>query len=97
MIAIKEKIPIAPYTDHFALSSRLKKYGRLKKIGLPDCYRLFFRALQTPEQKAIFILWLGYPRKERDKNNCYKAFIKMVQRGDFPESLNDLLLVSDEN
>jgi toxin YhaV len=66
-------------------------------MGIPNRYRLFFRALQTPEHKAIFILWLGYPRKEGDKKDCYKVFSKMVEKGNFPKSLNELLLESDRN
>ncbi|MBE9190473.1 type II toxin-antitoxin system YhaV family toxin [Gloeocapsopsis crepidinum LEGE 06123] len=97
MVAIKEKIPLDPFASHLALSGSLKKYSRVKKMGLPDRYRLFFRALQTPEHKAIFILWLGYPRKQGDKNDCYKAFTKMVQKGEFPESIDDLLLNSDRD
>jgi toxin YhaV len=97
MMAIKEKIPLDPYASHFALTGSLKKYGRVKKMGLPERYRLFFRAIKTPEQNAIFILWLGYPRKAGDKNDCYAAFGRMVNRGDFPESLDELLLTSDED
>ncbi len=97
MTAIKEKIPLDPFASHFALTGPLKKYSRVKKMGLPDRYRLFFRVLKTSEQKAIFILWLGYPRKEGDKNDCYQAFTRMVKRGDFPESLDELLLTSEED
>jgi toxin YhaV len=97
MKAIKEKIPLDPYASHFALTGSLKKYSRVKKMGLPERYRLFFRAIKTPEQKAIFILWLGYPRKAGDKNDCYEAFGRMVNRGDFPENLDELLLTSDED
>lgn len=97
MVAIKEKIPEDPNARQFVLQGLLKKYGRVKKMGLPDRYRLFFRAFETPDYKAIFILWLGYPRKAGDKNDCYKAFTKMVERGEFPESLDDLLLASDED
>ena len=97
MKAIKEKIPLDPYASHFALTGSLKKYSRVKKMGLPERYRLFFRAIKTPEQKAIFILWLGYPRKAGDKNDCYAAFGRMVNRGDFPENLDELLLTSDED
>jgi len=97
MVAIKEKIPEDPFAGQFVLQGPLKKYGRVKKMGLPDRYRLFFRALQTPDHKAIFILWLGYPRKAGDKNDCYKVFTKMIERGEFPESLDDLLLASDED
>ena len=97
MVAIKEKIPEDLMAEHFALSGSLKKYGRVKKMGLPNRYRLFFRVLQTPDHKAIFILWLGYPRKAGDKNDCYKTFAKMVERGDYPESLDELLLKSEED
>jgi toxin YhaV len=97
MTAIKEKIPLDPYASHFALTGSLKKYSRVKKRGLPERYRLFFRALKTPEQNAIFILWLGYPRKAGDKNDCYAAFGRMVSRGDFPATLDELLLSSDED
>lgn len=100
MVAVKEKIPQNPFALHFALSGPLKKYGRVKKMGLPERYRLFFRALQNPEEpkdKAIFILWLGYPRKTGDKNDCYQAFTKMVERGDFPSALDELQLLSEED
>lgn len=96
MVAIKEKIPLDPKATHFALTGALKKYGRVKKMGLPERYRLFFRVLETKEQKAIFILWLGHPRKEGDKNDCYEVFTKMVMRGDFPDSLDALILGSEE-
>ncbi|WP_071590753.1 type II toxin-antitoxin system YhaV family toxin [Synechococcus sp. PCC 7336] len=76
---------------------RLRKFGRVEKMGIPNRYRLFFRAFAVPEQKSIFILWLGYPRKEGDKNDCYKAFRRMVERGDFPESLDELLLESERD
>jgi len=97
MVAIKEKIPEDPFASHFILKGPLKKYGRVKKMGLPERYRLFFRALQTPDHKAIFILWLGYPRKSGDKNDCYKVFTNMVEKGEFPQSLDNLLLASDED
>lgn len=97
MVAIKQRIPENPFAEHFALSGSLKKYGRVKKMGLPNRYRLFFRALQTPDHKAIFILWLGYPRKAGDKNDCYKAFTKMAERGKFPDSFDDLILASDQD
>jgi toxin YhaV len=97
MTAIKEKIPLDPYASHFALTGSLKKYSRVKKMGLPERYRLFFRALKRPEQNAIFILWLGYPRKAGDKNDCYAAFGRMVNRGDFPETLDELVLSSDQD
>lgn len=97
MVAIKEKIPENPFVSHFVLQGPLKKYGRVKKMGLPDRYRLFFCALQTPDYKALFILWLGYPRKAEDRNDCYKAFTKMVEKNEFPDSLEELLLASEQD
>lgn len=97
MVAIKEKIPEDPFASHFTLQGSLKKYGRVKKMGLPDRYRLFFRALQTPDHKALFILWLGYPRQAGDKNDCYQAFTKRVEKNEFPDSLDELLLDSEQD
>lgn len=88
-IGIKEKIPQDPFASYFVLQKPLQKYGRLKKMGLPERYRLFFRAFK--EQKIIVILWLGFPRKEGDKKNCYQVFSKKVMNGDLPESIDELL------
>jgi toxin YhaV len=60
-------------------------------MGLPERYRLFFRVFDTPELKAIVILWLGFPRKEGAKDDCYDVFTKMVTRRTFPDSLDELL------
>jgi toxin YhaV len=90
-IAIETKIPSDPFASHFALTGALKRYGRVKKMGLPERYRLFFRAFDTPELKAIAILWLGFPRKEGAKDDCYQVFTKMVTRGTFPDSLDELI------
>ncbi|MDZ8260283.1 type II toxin-antitoxin system YhaV family toxin [Nostoc sp. ChiQUE01b] len=88
-IGIKEKISQDPFASYFALHKPLQKYGRLKKMGLPERYRLFFRALKEP--KIIIILWLGFPRKEGDKKDCYQVFTKKVENGEFPESVDNLL------
>ncbi|MDJ0618436.1 MAG: type II toxin-antitoxin system YhaV family toxin [Calothrix sp. MO_192.B10] len=88
-IGIKEKITQDPFASHFALQKPLQKYGRLKKMGLPQRYRLFFRAFK--EEKIIIILWLGFPRKEGDKKDCYQVFTKKVENGEFPETIDQLL------
>ncbi|TBR58620.1 endonuclease [Westiellopsis prolifica IICB1] len=88
-VGIKEKIPQDPFASYFVLQKPLQKYGRLKKMGLPERYRLFFRAFK--EQKFIIILWLGFPRKEGDKKDCYQVFSKKVTNGEFPESIDELL------
>jgi toxin YhaV len=81
---IRSKIPLDPFASHFALRKPLHKYGRLKKMGLPQRYRLFFRAFA--DQKTIIILWLGFPRKEGDRQDCYAIFSKMVANGHLPDS-----------
>ncbi|GAX39926.1 hypothetical protein NIES4075_08880 [Tolypothrix sp. NIES-4075] len=93
-ISIKEKIPQDPFASHFVLQKPLQKYGRLKKMGLPERYRLFFRAFK--EQKIIIILWLGFPRKEGDKKDCYEVFTKKVNNGEFPESIDELKAECEE-
>jgi toxin YhaV len=92
-IGIEEKIPSDPNAKYFALTGALRKYSRMKKMGLPSRYRLFFRVFDTSEMKAIVILWLGYPRKEGDKNDCYEIFTKMVERGEFPANIADLVVI----
>jgi toxin YhaV len=90
-VGIESKIPRDPLASHFALTGNLKYYSRIKKMGLPGRYRLFFRVFDTAETKIIVILWLGYPRKEGDKNDCYEVFTKMVQRGEFPDDVFELI------
>ena len=46
MEGIKERIAADPYAVRFALTGPLRRYGRLKGLGLPDRYRLFFRVFQ---------------------------------------------------
>ena len=60
-------------------------------MGLPSRYRLFFRAFDEP--KTIIILWLGFPRKEGDKRDCYRVFSKLVSNGEFPEDMPSFLEV----
>ncbi|BAZ70365.1 MAG: type II toxin-antitoxin system YhaV family toxin [Pelatocladus maniniholoensis HA4357-MV3] len=88
-VGIKEKIPQDPFATYFVLQKPLQKYGRLKKMGLPERYRLFFRGFK--EQKIIIILWLGFPRKEGDKKDCYQVFSKKVTNGELPQSIDELL------
>ncbi len=88
-VGIKEKIPIDPFASYLVLKKPLQKYGRLKKMGLPNLTSLFFRAFK--EKKIIIILWLGFPRKEGDKKDCYQVFSKKIAQGQFPESLESLL------
>ena len=88
-VGIEDKIAQDPLAKYFALKKPLDKYSRLKKMGLPSRYRLFFKVF--PQQKTIIILWLGFPRKEGDKKDCYRIFSKMVEKGQFPVNLADII------
>jgi toxin YhaV len=87
-VAIEEKIPQNPKSSDFALRKPLNEYSRLKKMGLPNRYRLFFKVFE--KETVIIILWLGFPRKEGDKKDCYRVFRKMIEKGQFPKSLKDI-------
>lgn len=90
MEGIKERIAADPYASRFALTDLLRRYGRLRGLGLPDRYRLFFRAFEANGRKVLLILWLGFPRKDGDRNDCYAVFQQMVRRGDLPEDWESL-------
>jgi toxin YhaV len=96
MVGIKEKIALDPLATQFALTGPLRRYGRMKGMGLPNRYRLFFRAFTSEERQVLIVLWLGYPRKAGDKRDCYEVFTKMVGNGDFPDDLQDLLIAVNE-
>lgn len=68
----------------------------MKGLGLPHHYRLFFRAFSREGRQVLIILWLGYPRKAGDRRDCYEVFTKMVNNGNFPDSLQELLLTTIE-
>jgi toxin YhaV len=96
MLGIKEKIVLDPLASQFALTGSLRRYGRMKGMGLPNRYRLFFRAFSSEERQILIVLWLGYPRKAGDKRDCYEVFTKMVGNGDFPDNLRELLMATNE-
>ena len=75
---------------NFALSGPLRRYGRLKGLGLPDRYRLFFRPFEAEGRRLLLILWLGFPRKDGDRNDGYAVFSRLVQRGELPEDWESL-------
>jgi toxin YhaV len=76
--AYSEEIPSDPNHNRFRLNGALREYKRLKKLGLDSRYRLFFKPFSG--EKAIVIIWLGYPRKQGDRQDCYEQFKKMISR-----------------
>jgi toxin YhaV len=63
MEGIKERIAADPYAIRIALSGPLRRYGRLKGLGLPDRYRLCFRPFEAEGHRLLLILWLGFPAR----------------------------------
>jgi toxin YhaV len=90
-LIIKEKIVLDSLAAQFTFTGPLRRYGRMKGMGLPNRCRLFFRAFTSEDRQVLIVLWLGYPRKAGDKRDCYEVFTKMVGNGDFPDSLQELL------
>jgi toxin YhaV len=68
----------------------LRRYCRLKGLGLPDRYRLFFRPFEAEGRRLLLILWLGYPCKDGDRNDCYAMFTPLLQSGELPEHWESL-------
>lgn len=56
MAGIKERIAADPYASRFALQGPLRRYGRLKGLGLPDRHRLFFRPFEADGRRLLLIL-----------------------------------------
>jgi toxin YhaV len=90
MEGIKERIAADRYASRFALRGPLRRYGRLKGLGLPDRYRLFLRPFEAEDRRLLLILWLGFPRRDGDRNDSYAVFSRLVQRGELPEDWESL-------
>ena len=60
MEGIKERIAADPYASRFALTGPLRRYGRLKGLGLPDRYRLFFRPFEAEGRRLLLIHCFSY-------------------------------------
>ncbi len=95
MRGIKEIIITDPFSEEFALRKSLRKYGRLKGYGIDKRCRLFFRAVVDGNRKYLFVIWLGFPRKDGDKKDCYEVFTKWVESGLFPEAVEELIAICE--
>jgi len=93
--SITKDVPTNPNDSKFrlgkALSDRFTDWRRVKR-GLPPRYRLFFKF--TSAQRNIIYAWLNNEhtlRKEGAKTDVYEVFKKMLNRGEVPNSIEDLL------
>ena len=51
----KETIAVDPDASRFALSGPLRRCGRLKGMGLPNRYRLFFRPFEAEGRRLLLL------------------------------------------
>jgi len=75
------------------LKSDSKAFLRVKRQGLPDRYRLFFR-FQSAAPRSIIYIWMNSERTQRkagSKTDVYTVFSKMLNKGDVPVSYKELL------
>lgn len=75
------------------LKSDSKAFLRVKRQGLPDRYRLFFR-FHSAAPRSIIYIWMNSERTQRkagSKTDVYTVFSKMLNKGDVPVSYKELL------
>lgn len=75
------------------LKSSSKVFLRVKKQGLPNRYRLFFR-FHSIAPRSIIYIWMNSEsaqRKQGSKTDVYSVFAKMLNKGDVLISYEELL------
>lgn len=92
--SILEFVPANPEDKQYELYENLHPYKRLKGKGLPDRYRIFFRLFS--DKKTIVFLWLGYPRKDGSKDDCYAVFARMIAKKEFPSDVESLIAICEK-
>lgn len=99
--AINETVPANPADVVFRLGHTLGEghaHWRRVKNGMPQRYRMFFRFATSPLQVIVYV-WLndeGSLRKEDAKTDVYARFRAMLERGEVPAAIEDLLRNSTE-
>ena len=94
--AISETVPANPADPVFRLGHALGKdyaHWRRVKMGMPKRYRLFFRFASTPLPLIVYV-WLNDDdtlRKEGARTDVYARFRAMLERGEVPAGMADLL------
>lgn len=96
---IYERVPADPSAPEFrqgkTLGSDYKKWRRAKFGG--NRFRIYFR--YSEEHKIIAYAWMNDEkgkRKAGDKNDPYAIFQKMLDSGNPPDSMDDLLKVCED-
>lgn len=97
--SISETVPANPADTVFRLGHTLGRQNgnwRRVKRGLPQRYRLFFMFASTPLQVIIYA-WLNDEdtlRKEGSRTDVYEVFKRMLERGEVPSTIDELIQVS---
>jgi len=94
--SITDTVPTNPADPVFRLGHTLGKqngnWRRVKK-GLPQRYRLFFMFATNPLQVVIYA-WLNDEdtlRKEGSRTDVYEVFKRMLERGEVPSTIDELI------
>ena len=94
--SITEKVPTNPADPAFRLGHTIGRqngnWRRVKK-GLPQRYRLFFMFATHPLQVIIYA-WLNDEdslRKEGSRTDVYEVFKRMLERGEVPSTIDELV------
>lgn len=94
--SISETVPANPADPVFRLGHTLgKNHGNWRRVkkGLPQRYRLFFMFASNPLQVIIYA-WLndeGTLRKEGSRTDVYEVFKRMLERGEVPSTIDELI------
>ena len=92
---VHEVVPQDPSAKEFRLGKSLGSHAdwrRVKRHGLPNRWRLFFRFSSV--EKVIVFVWLNDDatvRKEGAQTDVYKVFKAMLDAGQPPSDLDELL------
>lgn len=94
--SITETVPANPADPVFRLGHTIGRqngnWRRVKK-GLPQRYRLFFMFATNPLQVIIYA-WLNDEdslRKEGSRTDVYEVFKRMLERGEVPSTIDELI------
>jgi toxin YhaV len=89
-------VPTNPADPAFRLGHTLgKSHGNWRRVkkGLPQRHRLFFMFASNPLAVVIYA-WLNDDdtlRKEGRRTDVYEVFKRMLERGDVPSSIEELI------
>ena len=94
-------VPTSPAGPVFRLGQTLgKSHGNWRRVkkGLPQRYRLFFMFTSNPLQVIIYA-WLNDEftlRKEGSRTDVYGVFKRMLERGEVPSTIDELIQGSSD-